>query len=828
MSGYSQPETNNWYFGVKAGLNFSSGNPVILTSGQTDCNEGVAAMSDSMGNLLFYTDGVTVWNKLHAIMPNGTNLMGHLSSSQSSLVIPVIDDPQRYYLFTVTELVKPEGFRYSVVNMTLDGGNGDIENKNTLIRAPVCEKLTAVRHCNGRDFWVIVHGWGNANFYSYLISSSGVSSTPVVSAAGTSVPATNVEFSMGCLKASPDGNKIAVAHHRMLAELFDFNNSTGVISNPKKIFAPSENYGTPRGPYGIEFSPNSKLVYVSGDYFNFSTIQETSYLLQYNALAIDEPSLQASKNIIYTQQAYWAAENFGTLQTGPDGKIYMAEMNQPFISVINYPNNVGAACQFVHAGMNTSYSGGGRSMYGLPSFFPSLFRPTFSFRGACDGTSLNFDYERGVGEISVKWDFGDPASGPNNISFLDSPIHNFTIEGTYAVKLIRFTACGSDTVKKIIHAGSLQVSLGNDTTLCNVNQYLLSPQSAGANLSYLWQDGSTQPTLSATLDGLYWVDVINNDNGCQKRDSINLNFGTTPVFTLGNDLHKCDGDAVQLMPGLSSGNFLWNTGSIQSSIIVSHSGLYWVNITQDGCNAKDSIQVDFHSYPLVYLGKDSTLCEGNQLLLNAGNPGMQYLWQNGSTMATFLAIQSGDYTVKVSDHNCATSDTIRVSFLDKPGFSLGPDLRICEGLELLLSPKNLKGDNLNFNWSNGSVSNSMLIDREGNYSLTAANTCGTFFDEITVNKGVCKLYVPTAFTPDNDGLNDIFKALYDGNMTKLDMRVYNRGGTIIFNSQSKDKGWDGKYKGELQDAGIYIWTIKYIPSDNTTEIFLKGTVALIR
>ncbi len=824
----AQQEASVWYFGRNAGVSFSSSGPTVLSDGQIYTDEGVASICDANGSLLFYTDGTKIWNSQHSIMPNGQGLLGSFSSSQSAIIVPKINDPQRYYVFTVAQLGAADGFNYSIVNMALDNGRGDVESKNVFLQSPVCEKLTAVRHCNGRDIWVIVHAFNSAAFHAYLVSGAGISTSAVISTAGTFVSNSNGDNAIGCMKASPDGKKVAIAHKRVGVDLLDFDNLTGVVSNSHSLFLPSEPYGSYRGAYGVEFSPDSKLLYVSADYFDFTELDEFSIVLQYNVSLPDINSIRASKQIIYRQQAYWFSENFGTLQTAPDGKIYMAEMNQPFISVINFPNSEGTACQFVHAQLQTTHNNGGQSMYGLPSFIQSYWKPGFTFRGACNGSLLFFDYERAAGELSVKWDFGDPTSGANNISLLDSSQHLFSSEGIYVVKLIRFTTCGSDTISKQVNVGGGQVNLGNDTTLCGISQFIITSQTSGTNNSYLWQDGSTNSVYTATQSGLYWLEVTNNINGCRKRDSIVLTFKPTPQFNLGNDLHKCEGETATLSATVAGAQYIWNTGSTGNSIQVTQGGLYWLEVSLNGCSRRDSVNVDYNQYPIIQLGKDTVLCEGSTLRLDAKNAGMQYRWQDLSTNQTYIVSSKGTYWVTVNNNNCIASDTINIQYLDKPQFSLGNDTSICQNMSVVLRPKIYKGSDLNYSWSNGSTNSSISVSQQNTYSLTINNQCGASIDEIIIKKGVCQIYVPSAFTPNNDGLNDVLKALFGENLVDFNFQIYNRWGEVVFLTKNINAGWDGKYKGQLQDSGVYVWLIRYKTINDTNEKIMKGTIMLIR
>ncbi|MBI1782548.1 MAG: hypothetical protein HYR66_14475, partial [Sphingobacteriales bacterium] len=501
----AQKEANIWYFGHNAGIDFSNGSPKFLTDGQIYTDEGEASVCDSTGKLLFYTDGSTIWNAKHQVMPNGSGLLGNFSSSQSAIIIPKVNDPIRYYVFTVDQLGGVNGFNYSIVNTTLNNGLGDVETKNVHLQNTVCEKLTAVKHCNGKDYWVVVHGVNSNSFYAYLVNSSGVSAVPVISSLGTFVSNVDPILTIGCMKASQDGKLLAVAHKRTAVDLLDFNNATGVLSNARSLFTPADTYQTMYGPYGVEFSPDSKLLYVSGDYFDFNVIGQLSFLLQYDATQPTLFAIQNSKSVIYTQQAAWSTDNFGSLQLAPDGKIYLAEMGQPFLSVINNPNGAAVNCQFVHGQLSLWTNGFyGSSMYGLPAFPGGILDKRFNFKGNCTGNTMNFQYSRSPAELSIKWDFGDPGSGVNNYSTLDSPLHNFSINGDHLVKLIRFTNCGSDTISKIIKVGQVKLNLGNDSLFCGVTSYVINPQVAGQSLKYLWQDGTMSSSYNANKDGLYW------------------------------------------------------------------------------------------------------------------------------------------------------------------------------------------------------------------------------------------------------------------------------------------------------------------------------------
>ncbi len=204
MLAFPQGEANIWYFGDKAGLDFNSGSPVALTNGQMTTDEGCAVLSNNLGQLLFYTDGITIYNKNHQVMLNGTGLLGHPSSTQSATIVPKPGSTNLYYVFTQTVNAGPNGLRYSVIDLNLDGGLGGVtSDKNVFVTAPSCEKLAVVKHANNVDFWILVHGWNNNIISSYLLTSTGLSTTPINNSIGVVVPNTNVDNVLGYMKFSP-------------------------------------------------------------------------------------------------------------------------------------------------------------------------------------------------------------------------------------------------------------------------------------------------------------------------------------------------------------------------------------------------------------------------------------------------------------------------------------------------------------------------------------------------------------------------------------------------------------------------------------------------
>jgi gliding motility-associated-like protein len=966
-SSAQQREANVWYFGRYLGLDFNSGAPVALNDGQLNTTEGVATISNANGNLLFYTDGIKIWNRLHQVMPNGINLNGNPSSTQSAVIVPKIGDTTRYFVFTVDQIGGPKGLCYSVVNISLDGGKGDVELKNVPLLTNVTEKVTAVRHCNNRDIWVLTHGTASDTYYSFLVTAAGVNTVPVISHSGVLLPGIVPpslfdSSTLGYLKASPDGKRIAAVHWTVNADVSDFNNATGIVSNSVSLFQPGEPHYL---GYGIEFSPNSKLLYTTVFYTDINA-QKKNALFQYDVSLSSPAPIIASKQVI--SQSFDPIQVYAALQIAPDGKMYMAKNIYKHIARINNPDVYGTGCNFLTnavqwTGVNQE------SSFGLPTFIQSYFYPidSFSYSTGCD-LNVNFMYTPQPNVLSVEWHFGDAASGSNNISTAGNPSHLFSAAGTYNVMLIKTTSCGPDTIHKQVTTNGVYVNLGADTIVCGGNALLLSPVVSGSSNNFLWQDGSTNTTFNATASGQYWVQ-ISNSLGCLKRDTINVTFKQLPVFNLGVDTSICNGDTltlnatatgatgylwnngtsgpilkafqtglywcevnnggckfrdsltitavnpkpvvtlgndstlcgngpVVLMAGNPGASYLWQDGNTGANYSANASGVYWVQVkTADGCTSRDSINLLFTSAPVFNLGADRELCAGDTVALNAtaagatgylwnngattssirvfqtgvywceadndgckfrdtlavtgikplpfvnlGNdqtvcegvivtldatyPNAVYLWQNGSTNPVFNVTVAGTYFVQLDLNGCKRSDTVVISYDPKPAFTLGPDQSICPGNKIILSP--VLNNQWQINWQDGTVNPVFSIHQPGIYTLSATNECGTTIDEMEVANGLCKVYVPTGFTPNNDGKNDLFRALGTESVTHFELIVFDRGGQIIFRTNDKLKGWDGKLNGMPLSSGIFVYILSFKETGSTEWKMIKGTIALIR
>ncbi|HSP40265.1 MAG TPA: hypothetical protein VLN46_02455, partial [Gillisia sp.] len=392
-----QGPANNWYFGGGAGINFNTSPPTVLNDGNLNTLEGCASISNDEGQLLFYTDGMTVYDRTGGIMENGTGLLGDPSSTQSAIIIPQPLSTTIYYIFTVDILrvdaednISSNGVNYSIVDFS-ENPNGIITSKNIRLLNYSAEKLSAViQGCDSDTVWMVTLSTNSTQvpfdntsveslntFYAYAVTPGGVSLSPVISRLGF-----EVYDRRGNLKFSPNGEKLAAAHAASGMHLLDFDSESGRVSNPSFISMNSTDFA----PYGVEFSPNSQFLYVnSSNDGNPNSPQSfhSSSLFQYD---IENPNIESTQILLDVQNMFR-----GSLQLGPDGKIYRAlssayQIGLPYLGVIESPNERGTASNYIDRAINL---GNNVSFQGLPPFNQSLFNKIDIIRNNASNTELH-------------------------------------------------------------------------------------------------------------------------------------------------------------------------------------------------------------------------------------------------------------------------------------------------------------------------------------------------------------------------------------------------------------------------------------------------------
>jgi gliding motility-associated-like protein len=404
--GQSGKQNNHWVFGTAAKLEFHTGNPNAATL-PFNSIEACATASDPLsGALLFYSDGVTVRDKNGDPMPNGTGLKGSTTSSQGALILPHPENARQYLLFTTPSFsVNTEGLYYSVLDMNLNGGLGDITagKKNILLYSNVVESLNWTYNHDSSAYWLMTHKRDSDSFLCFEIKPNSIGNRLVTSKIGR---AWTWGAYMSTLCFSPDRTRLAVANILVStmatgkAEVYRFDPCRGTLSDEIVI------QNLPRVSYGIAFAPGSKLLYITNMEF-------PSSIYQVNIAAGNEAAVNASLRNIFTAPKAPVSQNrinyMGGMQLADDGKIYVTEMAQPFLHCINNPDGIGNSCQ-VEAEKIKLLSGT-RSAYALPRQIPEKLKSPVTQRGV-----VNIKTDDSCSAQISRADFTG-LSNPENISW---------------------------------------------------------------------------------------------------------------------------------------------------------------------------------------------------------------------------------------------------------------------------------------------------------------------------------------------------------------------------------------------------------------------------
>ncbi len=355
----AQHQGDRWFFGDSAGIVFTPGGPIADTNGILSTQEASASISSKNGDLLFYVasyhwninDSLVVRNRYHQIMPNGTGIKGYSSCTQGSLILPMSSDSNKYFVIGEERYWNPGLSRlfYSIVDMTLDSGKGDVAKKNILLSSSnFTEKLIAVKHANGRDWWLLVHEYNTSAFYKFLLTDSVLI---FIDSQSIGTIYNNSKGFLGQMIFSKDGDKLLCAGNYYVLDLFDFDRCTGTISNWIDLgilnHPPSNSY------YGCSFSESGDRIYLSG----------VDSLFQFD---LTSANIAASKTFMW--KTIGSSQGIGQHLISPYGKIYIANYPRDttvyYIHVIEKPNDLYPACTFVPYGF---YLGGRKSRFGLPN-----------------------------------------------------------------------------------------------------------------------------------------------------------------------------------------------------------------------------------------------------------------------------------------------------------------------------------------------------------------------------------------------------------------------------------------------------------------------------
>ena len=530
-------QADNWLFHQNIGLKFGDRGATLNHPAGNNLpdGKGTASISDEKGELLFYTDGITIWNKANQKINENAPLKGSNHSTQSSLIVPRPGSKTDYFIFTTDLASYPtyttKGFNYSMVKIFQDGIQFEISDKWNLNLLPEStEMLSGVEHANGIDYWVVIHGVNGNSFHAFLVDSSGVNETAIVSSAGAVIDGNSISGkSFGAMKLSPKGDKIAYASYgKKVVEVFSFDNNTGVVSSNPLFNNPTlietDNYG----PYYVEFSPDGTKLYYTITYLSGVDNQ----LYQYDLI-------NGGQSVLLNDPQLLLYSDVTALQLARDGKIYVARMNKNMLGVIENPNRAGRACNYNQDGLAL---GSKKSQLGLTNFIQSYFDiPAFDYDTKCLGDKTTFSILNKSNIDGVSWDFGDIQNPASSAGL--NPTHIYSDSGQYIVTLTE-TYNGEDFITSIpvmIHPLPPKPLEAKGDSMYLFPGSRVPLDAGGGMFSYTWQDGSNDQIYEVDKEGDIQV-MVEDINCCYNTGSlkvISLAITLPNAFTPnGDDLNQ--------------------------------------------------------------------------------------------------------------------------------------------------------------------------------------------------------------------------------------------------------------------------------------------------
>ena len=692
--------TWNWHFGQRAGITFRNGSVETIADGQLNTSEGCASISDPVtGDLLFYTDGVTVWNRIHEIMPNGMGLFGDASTSQSALIVPAPGRPSIYYVFNPAPISSLNvGSRcwclyYSIVDMRADAGFGDIVKKNELLLNDITEHVTATADCKGDGWWIVVRSRSTRHFYSLHLSRDLLSTVPVASDAGN--PAIIVRES-GQMHISPDSRQLLITSTAGSSQIYDFDAQTGKVTNGVSLFK-NQVFGS---HYGAAFSVDSRKVYVAVSNEG-ATVPTRIY-----QFSLDNKDADAITSSRYLLGELTGIYTWAPMQIAPDGRIYIGLSGQPWLAMIATPNEDTTLANFLDAAVRLN----GVCRFGLPNVIGSmLIEPTLRVTACslpralftdppavCAQQCVNFrDISTGIIDM-WQWLFqgGSPATSiernPQQVCY-DKP-------GIYPVRLVVSNAYGTDTAYSNVTVYPTPTLVADSVPeICPGAATRL--RASGA-VSYLWSptalvDDPTRPDplVQPRANTRYTV-IGTNTFGC--KDTTTVLVSVTDMAASG-EVTICTGSSTQLIArGASTYSWFPVSGltdprSATPLATPATTTSYVVTMQRGSCIVLDTVTVTVVSaFTTKILGVDRS-CVGDTIILTP-SAGTVHEWSGAGVIDRFatvcrVVLGTTPAMIRLTSRSgeCFSSDSMLLQPLLSTSIDLGADVDVCAGESLILS-----------------------------------------------------------------------------------------------------------------------------------------------
>ncbi|SDL95184.1 gliding motility-associated C-terminal domain-containing protein [Catalinimonas alkaloidigena] len=712
VCGDNRKEAAKWYFGGKAGIDFSGGGePVALTDGEMTNPEGVAVISNHVGRFLFYTDGRTVYTRTNEVMENGTDLNADETASQATIVVPQPADckscPERYYIFSLDSAQGERKVYYSVVDM----GQGDdalptpdnpadslplgsVVEKNTLLfSGEVTERIAAVENPQDTTYWIVLHEYGSDNFLVYHLTETGLSGPETIAMGSVHDDPVKAQ---GYMKVSPDGARLAVAYTDSTGttdstygftgvELFGFDNSSGAVETDS-ILRINTRQKYPRAAYGVEFANNGNFLFLS------VRGPDSSFVYRYTINRFDSLEVAMSEQLIFSSGAN---HQLGALQIGPDSRIYVAVNDT--VALDRIPDPLGPIDgEYYKVG---DFDLAGQTSYlGLPNFVNTFVNPPsgpgISYVGTCTGEPIQFS----TGAIcdprvdTITWTFPQGTSVQGAETQSASVV--WTSPGIYTVQLRLRNGCEDTLLTQRV-----QIFEQPNTPTINVNAVPCDPiveLTTPANVpgtQYVWGANNAAIASGRTLtidrsllsSPTEFVMQVSTGNGsCMEISNPVRLEPFQPVDISLNDTAVCAGKPFTLDAGAGFASYRWERNGVNLNnnmqVItetLNANATYKVTVTNsEGCEGSTSLTVTTQASPVINsisvgasVGCPGTTPATGSISLNVtGASG--FSWTGPGSFASnekdIAGLQAGEYRVQIlSAAGCVIDSTIEVRQIEQ-------------------------------------------------------------------------------------------------------------------------------------------------------------------
>ena len=714
---HSQNYRSNWVFGDGAWINFkdNSSDPLFVERAAINQYEGCTSFSDKNGVLLFYSDGVSVWNRFHQTITNGTDLKGSWTSSQSAHIVPFPSDKNKFYIITpgATEK-KNETIYYSIIDTSGGYSNSKVTDKNIELYSNYDgERVAIVKQPNNSKYWLILNDIKAPEYLVYEISDTGITLKSTYNGGLSKVD------NHGSLKISTNSNLIISPNSDKLEfEILRFNPFKGEIY--ENVVLTHAKIGTTI--YGVEFSPNSNFAYISANTKNggswFTIVTQFDIIEWYK-------NKKVSVSTLTNNTFAWRNKSNESLQLAPNNKVYAAVAEANYLNSIESPDLKAPFCNFKSQSVDLKST---TSKLGLPGrVVEPIIRYKFIDTVVCDGVDFLYNTEYGSGAFWVTPNKGSILKANleiKNFSVIDTGYYHL-YDDSSELRLILHINYVSNEISKFVEAIPDNSFCPNDSVLIKVNAEVDK---------IIWSDGSTSKQFYAKKPGKYKFTVYLK-NGCVLEDEIELYLKNIKPIISTNDSH-CDLGFGVLFTKEKYYKYEWSDGSTNDSLIVKESGKYWLKVTTyDGCIGYDTISIDIKDVEVYDIIPDSLFfCPEKvaEYTIEDNQKFKSIEWSHGKFGNITQFAKTGMYSIIAFDENgCPHYDTTYVTIYPEIEIEFEVLEKVfCIGDSAFIKIK--LRENTVFTWFDGKHDLARYINKVGTFELTAKDTLTGCLSKTTI------------------------------------------------------------------------------------------------